>query len=380
MSTRQPWRPPRAASAALPAAHEAIISHQARMAPSRGRLRGALSRREAIAAEVQHAMRGGTVKAVAGPAPIAVELSGSDGRVTARCAREAARSLAQHGFCVCTGGLDASVLADAAREATSLYRAKRMAPGGFTVGGAPVLGPGARAGGSGSRDDHVMWLHEYLTAVGGPERGDAQTLLALDSALSRFGEAVVHALTRCGTDAPLARAHDGTALLFNGRTDTMLACYPGKGAAYGPHIDNADGDGRDGIDCGRCFTLVFYLNVRWEERHGGALRIFTPQPDGSDASGGGDSGPRHDPRHDPIADSDGPKDARGCRRVVDILPHGGTFVLFRADRVVHEVRPALAERLAMTLWMYAGTEEQCTQLGKVGAPEPRGTAASYMVR
>ena len=46
------------------------------------------------------------------------------------------------------------------------------------------------------------------------------------------------------------------------------------------------------------------------------------------------------------------------RRVVEVTPRGGTLVLFRADRTVHEVCPSHAERLAMTVWMYAGSKEQ----------------------
>ena len=161
------------------------------------------------------------------------------------------------------------------------------------------------------------------------------------------------------------------------RTDLMVACYPGGGAAYGPHVDNADGDGRqarasaatrstahgrmrsrrrasghtdarrtlshahahaarapspDGAqeeDYGRCFTAVLYLNTKWDEDNGGALRVFLPKESAAEE-----------------------------RDVVDVYPHGDTLVLFRADRVVHEVRPAHAERLAMTVWMYAGSKEQ----------------------
>ena len=119
----------------------------------------------------------------------------------------------------------------------------------------------------------------------------------------------------------------------------MVACYPGGGAAYGPHVDNADGDGRTGQDYGRCFTAVFYLNPQWKERDGGALRVFLQDrdPDGAE----------------------GPP----SRRAVEIYPHGNTLVLFRADRMVHEVCPSQAERLAMTVWMYAGTKEQQARMG-----------------
>merc|ERR1712048_121646 len=72
------------------------------------------------------------------------------------------------------------------------------------------------------------------------------------------------------------------------RCDAMLACYDGGGATYGPHIDNADGDGR--VD-GRVLTVLLYLNPRWDKRHGGELAIFTPltgsatNPKGSSVEG-----------------------------------------------------------------------------------------------
>jgi hypothetical protein len=34
---------------------------------------------------------------------------------------------------------------------------------------------------------------------------------------------------------------------------------------------------------------------------------------------------------------------------------GDTLVLFRADRILHEVCPALAPRFAATVWLYGGS-------------------------
>ena len=43
---------------------------------------------------------------------------------------------------------------------------------------------------------------------------------------------------------------------------------------------------------------------------------------------------------------------------VDVTPSGDTLVLFRADRMLHEVCPAKAPRFAATVWLYGGSKEQ----------------------
>ena len=107
-------------------------------------------------------------------------------------------------------------------------------------------------------------------------------------------------------------------------------------ASYGAHLDNVDGDGRK--DYGRCFTCIFYLNPSWDvAKHGGALRVFAPPANG---------------------DANGPP-LGAC----EVAPTGGTVVIFRADQIVHEVMPALAERAALTVWMHAGTKEQAAKSG-----------------
>ena len=67
------------------------------------------------------------------------------------------------------------------------------------------------------------------------------------------------------------------------------------------------------------------IHIGWND--GGALRIYV---DGDDAQGEG----------------------------VDVAPIGDRLVCFFADRVVHEVLPAAAERWALTLW-FVGNDAEC---------------------
>ena len=276
------------------------------------------------------------------PQPVAVWLA--DERRQSKAVGLAALALSQRGYCVCRGCLGNEVVADAGREVSKLFKHGAMKPGGFTVQGQDVV--------KARRDDHTLWLHEYLTAVGGPERGGTPTLLALDQALHAFAEAVIDALTALERpNEPLGRAADGGKLHYTGRTDLMVACYPGGGAHYGPHVDNVDGDGRDALDFGRCFTLVYYLNeAKWEDAKGGALRVHLAPSSGDSSKLGG--GGWHALTASAAAAVREPHDA------VDIAPSGDTLVLFRADRMLHEVRPAFAPRLAATMWLYGGTEAQ----------------------
>jgi hypothetical protein len=238
----------------------------------------------------------------------------------------AALSMSKRGYCICRGGLSAEIVREAAREAAVLFGAGKMSRGNFTIGGDESIV-------ANKREDHIVRLHSYLNDAGGPEHADANTLLSLDGVLHGFGEAVCNAMARLDRPhEPLGRAPDGGRLHYTGRTDSMVSCYPGEGARYGPHIDNFDGDGRQDLDFGRCFTVLYYMNdPEWDqEADGGALRIHL--------------------LHEADDDAD-------THPAIDILPRGDTLVMFRADRILHEVRPARKERFAISMWLYGGSEE-----------------------
>ncbi len=88
--------------------------------------------------------------------------------------------------------------------------------------------------------------------------------------------------------------------------------YP-KGCFYRRHLDRfADAKHRS-VSC------IQYLNQDWKAEDGGALRIYLP-------------------------------DGNGKETYTDILPHGGTAVIFLSDKFEHMVMPSTRERLSLTGW------------------------------
>jgi SM-20-related protein len=90
-----------------------------------------------------------------------------------------------------------------------------------------------------------------------------------------------------------------------------FAVYP-PGAAYAVHLDRF----RD--DDTRVLSFVVYLNEAWDAADGGVLRLHLGAGPGAG--------------------------------YVDVVPCGGTFAVFLADRFPHEVLPARRERLSLAGW------------------------------
>ncbi len=86
-----------------------------------------------------------------------------------------------------------------------------------------------------------------------------------------------------------------------------FACYP-PGAFYQKHLDRFRDDDR------RAVSVVAYLNADWQPEQGGELRLYL---------------------------------AQGER---DVLPEGGSLVVFLSAEVPHEVLPANRDRLSLTGW------------------------------
>lgn len=97
---------------------------------------------------------------------------------------------------------------------------------------------------------------------------------------------------------------------ITGRYEPMLACYE-AGGRYLSHVDSNSTDDR-------LLTAIYYLNEDWDDSMGGALRLH------------------------------------GDGEHQDLLPARDSLVIFRADRVMHEVRPTKAKRVALSTW-FCGT-------------------------
>jgi SM-20-related protein len=85
-----------------------------------------------------------------------------------------------------------------------------------------------------------------------------------------------------------------------------------QGAFYRKHLDQFRGDRRRRLSC------VLYLNENWGREDGGELRLHL---------NAGEAG-----------------------KFRDVLPVGGTLVLFLSERFAHEVLPGKRERLSLAGW------------------------------
>jgi hypothetical protein len=113
----------------------------------------------------------------------------------------------------------------------------------------------------------------------------------------------------------------------------------GGGGFYGRHFDQT---GNEVGPLARKFSLLLYLNdMGWDaSRDGGVLRAYVPSDDPVTR--------REKERSSSRVDGDD-----GRFRVLDIVPEGGSLVLFDSSAVEHEVLPTYRERWAVVGWFLA---------------------------
>jgi SM-20-related protein len=182
--------------------------------------------------------------------------------------------LAAHGWAVTSELFAPETIAALAAEARDLWTGAAFKTAGVGRGGALQVRADIRS-------DHILWLNdEQLTA---PQQAYRQMLDAL--------------------------RHELNAQLFVGvqELEAHYAVYP-PGAFYQKHLDRFTNSDERIISCS------LYLNPQWEERFGGALRLY-----------------------------------EGAR-CIDVYPRAGTFAIFRSDAIYHEVLSATRERFSLTGW------------------------------
>ncbi|MCC1497611.1 2OG-Fe(II) oxygenase [Alcanivorax sp. 1008] len=101
--------------------------------------------------------------------------------------------------------------------------------------------------------------------------------------------------------------------LFLGLFDleAHFALYP-PGGFYRRHLDAFRGDNP------RVVSVVVYLNPRWQQSHGGCLRVWP--------------------------------DVDAVTPLLDVAPRAGTLVCFLSERIPHEVLAAHADRISIAGW------------------------------
>jgi len=96
--------------------------------------------------------------------------------------------------------------------------------------------------------------------------------------------------------------------------ESHFALYP-EGSFYRRHLDQFSSASHRTVSC------IMYLNDSWLPEHGGALRLYVPQANAEES-------------------------------FIDIMPQGGTAVIFLSSEFEHEVLPANRERFSLTGWFY----------------------------
>ncbi|GAX75549.1 hypothetical protein CEUSTIGMA_g2992.t1 [Chlamydomonas eustigma] len=215
-------------------------------------------------------------------------------------------SLMLNGWAVCDNYIPGPIVDQVRKEIKQME--SHYTPGQIWVG--KEADAGAQIAVQDVRGDSVLWMDDQaLTATAFIKEGKKQScsFLTLHQVVCAVDQLIMHELPRYTQGLSLVAA--------GGRSDVMLAIYPGKGSRFAKHIDNTAQDGRR-------LTCLCYLNNGWQPEFGGSLRVTSPgQPS------------------------------------ADILPLGGRLACFWSKSVAHEVCPTHHPRHSFTLWFYDALEK-----------------------
>jgi len=143
-------------------------------------------------------------------------------------------------------------------------------------------------------------------------------------------------------------------------TELSYLCYPISGH-YERHLDQPYAEhgwvrkGRCSVDGGsvigrrtrRVVSFVLYLNCDWNASDGGALRLF----------------PAHERGH-------GTPESQNAAHLRDVLPEGGTLVIFLSGDVEHRVRRTHRERQCVVGWFNEVASERVPDLDPMSLRNP----------
>jgi SM-20-related protein len=158
-------------------------------------------------------------------------------------------------------------------------------------------------------------------------------------------------------------------------TELQYLLYP-AGGLYRRHTDVGwrrggwrrrgrepiDGGSLSGAEFRRRVSFLLYLNSGWQDRFGGALRLYRSRAP---------SGNADEPAAMPAARADGlpgrSTDGHAAEpEHVDVVPEAGTLVLFMSARVEHEVLETLRPREAVVGWFRETRGRGHPGYGRVG--------------
>jgi hypothetical protein len=131
----------------------------------------------------------------------------------------------------------------------------------------------------------MAWLPGGLVGLGARAAGD-------DDVVAGVHMAPIRALLDDMRAMATAIAASDSSVTLTGESSVQVACYPGGGARYAPHLDAYVSSAAQPH---RVYTLLYYLNDAWQPAHGGCLRVHLHC--GADSASGSDGGGRATARY-----------------------------------------------------------------------------------
>jgi hypothetical protein len=265
--------------------------------------------------------------------------------------REHVRELERAGYVVIQNAVPPHVLAQARKDVSIVISKRHGELAGGEVGGDDfVKAENVDDDSERQRGDSVCWLRESdgcasKKSLAPPKASIRSGDCSNNSAAVPLGDGIYHCIKFLrGVPHALESNQYATSDSHRIPQQCQLARYPTNDqSGYPRHLDQCDSDltelglleyWRLSDYRGRSITSILYLNdAGWDgDRDGGQIRCYGDDKAGDDRGKAGD--------------------ARGKpgEMFEDVVPLGGTLLIFDSRRIEHEVLPSRRERLALTSW------------------------------